>query len=834
FNGYYNSCCYFNPTYNNMTAVNQWQHVAVTYKKTNVNESVTSLYINGELKQTDNHAAAITYQPGSTFFIGKTHDGGYFNGELDDIRVYSRLLSPNEILQLADVPMMPDLLAYLPMNGNADDMSGNGYHGTVSGAVLTQDKYSSNNSAYEFPGTGNQITLANSTGLGFQNSGFTLSAWVKYNNAYGHIIAKHTCYTGTGYVLEILNNQFTFLLDNSGTWTSVATNETFTNEKWYHVAAIYNGAGVASIYINGELKVSGPVGYNSTNTASVVISGASGSCPQINYHGSIDEVKIYGSSLDAAQVMALYKQSRGSDKAIKFDGVDDYVNLGTGWDANNFTFETWYKIASYAKAPFFISAKNNGGWLIQINNLKYINIAKTGVSSYSVGPIADADNKWHHLAVTVNATTTTFYLDGLLIGSGGYSPGFNSGNGEYSLGGKIGYAFNWNEGTMDEVRIWNTALTQTQIQDWQNRKITPDHPAYANLVGYYNFNEQNIFLTYDNKGAKTGVLTNGPIYVTSGAPIGDGSSNDFINVTKSATLNLSTGENLTSTETSGTPGGISVYVVKDPPEIQTGILGIGSNDHYFGVHVSGGTSPQYTAVYNYTGNPFVTAATEPSLQLFKRNDNSTSDWTNSGASLNTTANTLTVTGQNTEYILGSSGFGLPVTLLSFQAQKINATTAKLIWQTATELKNKGFEIQRSFDGNYFVNVGFVNGAGNSDVLKEYSITDMPGKTGRVYYRLKQIDLDGISKLSQIVSIVFDKQGLIKVYPNPAQQQVTVEGAENYNRIQLLNASGIVVKERINNKQYQLSIDLSGLKNGMYILRLVNDDEAKTIKLFISK
>jgi hypothetical protein len=97
-----------------------------------------------------------------------------------------------------------------------------------------------------------------------------------------------------------------------------------------------------------------------------------------------------------------------------------------------------------------------------------------------------------------------------------------------------------------------------------------------------------------------------------------------------------------------------------------------------------------------------------------------------------------------------------------------------------------------------------------------------------------VDFDGNSKLSQIVSVLFDKQGLIKVYPNPAQQQVTIEGVDNYNRVQLLDGSGRMVKEQLNNGQYLLTMNLGELKSGMYLLRLINGIENQTIKLMIGK
>ncbi|MGB3153622.1 MAG: LamG-like jellyroll fold domain-containing protein [Chitinophagaceae bacterium] len=811
-----------------------WHHYAIT---TYNGSPDVKFYIDGVYTPTWMPQGNINLNGASTadLNIGAMPAAYYSNNIIDELRIYNRILSPNEILQLADVPILPDLLAYLPMNGNANDMSGNGHNGVVTGTVLaTTDKYNSNNAAYEFQGFNSNITLANSWGFNFNTSGFTLSSWIKYKSIDGLIISKHNCWTPNGYILSVNNNQLSLQLANGVNWTSVTTAESFINDKWYFVTAVYDGIGQAYIYVDGVMKAGNAVVYNNINTAPVIISGADNGCPQVNYRGSIDEVKIYGSPLSAAQVMALYKQSRGSGNAFNFDGVDDYIvtNQYMVPTTGNFTVELWVYNRNINGFREFISQ----GWgpnafYIGTSNLTgNIRLGDTWGTT-----VVLPQNKWVHLAVVKSGSNGVLYMDGIQVAtSTAYSIG--AGGTQTQIGKQYGPHLEYADAFMDEIRIWNTALSTVDVRDWMNRKITPDHPVFSNLVSYYNFDEKNVLRTYETKGAKTGMLVNGPQYVTSGAPIGDASVHNIATPLVSATLTLPTGENFSALQGAGTALGLYVYVVKDPPEIQTGILGLGSNDHYFGVKkaedYSGGITASYTATYNYTGNPFVSSATEPTLQLFKRNDNSAATWTHSGATLNTTANTLIVTGQNTEYILGSSGFGLPVTLLSFQAQKINATTAKLTWQTATELNNKGFEIQRSFDGIYFSNVGFVNGSGNSDVLKEYSTMDMPGKTGRVYYRLKQIDLDGNSKLSNIVSIFFDKQNIIKVYPKPAQQQLTVEGIESYSKLQLLDAAGKLLKEVYINGAYQININLNGFKSGIYLLRMINEKESQTVKLII--
>lgn len=828
--------------------LNQWYHVAVTRSST-----AYKLFVNGTLIQTVSLSATGPEYGGSpSGFIGKrSGDLQYFEGKIDEVRIYSKVLSPNEIQQLADIPIMPDLIAYLPMNGDANDKSGNNRNGTTyGGAVLTTDKYDNANSAYYITNPECGISLGNTNNLDFVGQPFAISAWVKYSTipaADFAVVAKHNCGVPNGYVLSVYNNIPRFYLSTGG-WSIISAPQTYNDNTWHHLVATYDGIGAQRLYVDGELKASASsVVYNNPGSgAPIIVGDANGNCGGATFSAGIDEVKIYGAELNANQVSALYKQSRGSGKAVSFDGSGNHIDCGDPVD-NSFeltgdgTIEAWAKLSAQppgiAGNPFRnvpIMAKDNGvsaRWVfgLQLDKLVfYWNGNVLASNSFTVTGNLDL-NRYYHFALTKSGNTISFYVDGKNAGTFG---GVNVPDVPAPF--TIGYAeplYKFN-GNIDEIRFWSAALTESQIRDWMNRKLTPDHPQYINLKAYYNFDEPNVYKTYDCKNGITGQFVNGPSVLSSGAAMGDGSSYDFTNSTKTAAVSLTTGESFTAAASTGNPNGISVYVVKDPPESQTGILGLGNNNHYFGVHVSGGNNPQYTAIYNYTGNPFVSPFTEPTLQLFKRTDNSAASWSNSGATLNTTANTLTLTGQNTEYILGSSGFGLPVTLLNFRVQKLNATTAKLIWQTATEFNNKGFEIQRSFDGNYFTGIGFVNGSGNSGALKEYSTTDVPGKTGRVYYRLRQIDFEGKSEFSSVVSVLFDKQGIIKLYPNPAQQQVTIEGVNYYDRIQLLEATGKLVKDISNDKRYLLNINLTGLKSGLYIIRLINGSTTQAIKLVI--
>src|SRR4030065_2153762 len=97
---------------------------------------------------------------------------------------------------------------------------------------------------------------------------------------------------------------------------------------------------------------------------------------------------------------------------------------------------------------------------------------------------------------------------------------------------------------------------------------------------------------------------------------------------------------------------------------------------------------------------------------------------------------------------------VPVEMLAFTAS-VNNSKVQLLWSTASELNNMGFEIERSIaNQDNFVTVGFVEGKGSSTEINYYSFTDHPQVNGvnPLYYRLKQLDFDGTVSYSDGVNI----------------------------------------------------------------------------------
>jgi hypothetical protein len=165
---------------------------------------------------------------------------------------------------------------------------------------------------------------------------------------------------------------------------------------------------------------------------------------------------------------------------------------------------------------------------------------------------------------------------------------------------------------------------------------------------------------------------------------------------------------------------------------------------------------------------------------------------------------------------------LPVSILSFTGIYRNELI-HLDWSTAQEQNNKEFEIQYSTDGVNFNKIGKVDGKGNTNSISRYSHTTGQFTTGRNYYRLKQIDFDGRSDYSRIVTITVNGTGrpLISFAPNPASNKVTLSITQPFTtRVQLTLTSAIgkrVWTGNINPGTTTTTIYLNGIQKGMYVL-----------------
>jgi predicted phosphodiesterase len=194
---------------------------------------------------------------------------------------------------------------------------------------------------------------------------------------------------------------------------------------------------------------------------------------------------------------------------------------------------------------------------------------------------------------------------------------------------------------------------------------------------------------------------------------------------------------------------------------------------------------------------------------------------------------------------------LPVEITTFSGV-IENNSVKLNWQTATELNNFRFDIQRKINKQDWENIGSVPGAGNSSSPKKYFYLDKSFLlSGKYSYRLKQVDLDGHFIYSRVItmdaSITPQNYSLGQNYPNPFNPSTTINytlASDSHVKLTLYDALGKIVRELVDQVQpggtLSINVNATDLPSGIYFYTLharsiENDDDfISTNKMILMK
>ncbi len=193
-------------------------------------------------------------------------------------------------------------------------------------------------------------------------------------------------------------------------------------------------------------------------------------------------------------------------------------------------------------------------------------------------------------------------------------------------------------------------------------------------------------------------------------------------------------------------------------------------------------------------------------------------------------NTATACNNTIVYYNCIQGGPTPVTLKNFNAVKRSGTVS-LTWETASESNNRGFEIQRKTNRGYEV-IGFVpsqSADGNTSSGYRYAFEDAARHTGIVYYRLRQVDFAGQSRMSEVKALRFTGNILVSVFPNPAvnhNTNVVLPEDAGMMQIALYDFTGRIVQKWDNNRA--TNIPLNNLKSGAYTLKVILSESGEMI------
>jgi hypothetical protein len=322
-------------------SVNGWKHICVVYVG-----QVISIYLNGILinSGTTGFPAIIQYNStqsivGSTYLMGGQYP---FSGLIDDIAIYNRALTQQEITNLFNGVTYSDtcnavsgsltngLVGYWPFCGNANDGTLNGNNGTVNGATLTTDRFGNANSAYNFVKANNNYITMNNTVGNFGTSDFSISAWYSStDNISSHIINKRFSQSWGNY-WELTKFMFGINdTNNNSNYNFIINNQAQSLNTWYNIIVTRNGTSI-KYYINGLLyqTITTTVINNISNTSNLVIGAVITPLSGVlqSHDGKIDDIGIWNRALTQQEITQLYNQNQCINNITVTDTL--IINVG--------------------------------------------------------------------------------------------------------------------------------------------------------------------------------------------------------------------------------------------------------------------------------------------------------------------------------------------------------------------------------------------------------------------------------------------------------------------------------------------------------------------------
>jgi hypothetical protein len=268
-------------------------------------------------------------------------------------------------------------------------------------------------------------------------------------------------------------------------------------------------------------------------------------------------------------------------------------------------------------------------------------------------------------------------------------------------------------------------------------------------------------------------------------------------------------------------------------------------DRWWEVNAPGVTADyvlRYSGSENTTAGP--TASGAFNVQYWNGSNFNRFNSTGNGVTSGVGSISASLTNINGPLVLSSGSASLPIKLMQFDA-KVSGAAVEITWTTAEEKNNDFFSIERSDDGQTFVKIEEIDGAGNSNQILKYKTMDDAPLPGVSYYRLKQTDFDGkftyspLRAINRGVATITDDPALVvkSFGPNPFSEQFNVEyklSQAGETSIMIFNMSGQIVFETrknddLGNNSY-IYTDEINLPPANYILQIINGNEKVSKKI----
>jgi hypothetical protein len=341
---------------------NTWYHFTLIRTQNNL-----TAYINGNMVGSYTPTGIIS--PSNNIFFGSTFSSNsvFYNGIIDDIAIYNRALTEQEIQNLytgttpppcVSLPtnLQQGLVGYWPFCGNANDESGNGNDGTVNGATLTEDRFGNAGSAYDFTVAGSSIqAIIQSNQSPSASTDYTIALWAKRDNPeinnsllvnykngtdpFGpntsnyDIVHNHNFCSNSGIAVQ----NYPFNNPASCSPTQIENNE------WFHLVVHFKTSQFSfDVYKDGNLWFTGNIGELVPDAG--ILTFGNNSENNFPTQGQLDDIGIWNRALTPEEVQELYTLDACTFTVYDTSYVTVYDTLTTYETVYDtlYTYETIY------------------------------------------------------------------------------------------------------------------------------------------------------------------------------------------------------------------------------------------------------------------------------------------------------------------------------------------------------------------------------------------------------------------------------------------------------------------------------------------------------------
>lgn len=514
-------------------ADNNWHQIVLT-----LNNGAYNIYVDGNQTPVLTGSGAFTATATRPTWIGQFSYTAsaieFFNGSIDQVRVFNKALSSAEVSKLYGNGAGEVACAYTSTTDNAAyPIANTAYYKLDNNSKDSARSTGKFNEGAIFNGSSSYINLNHNTTY----SDLTISAWVntKITSSRQFIVGKW--YDGSNRSIAFMMESggvLKLITSSTGADTVTTTGGTLTANTWHFVCFTFQNSGDVTITLDGSTTTTTQNTSINNNNQNWLI-GMEDYRNINHWNGSIDQVRIYNTALSPTDVSNLYAETASSTNTLSFpsgqtaiatykldgnstdlsgnysgtdtdvayafngtesnieyrfgrfgqaavfNGSNAYINTNYSIPSNtsDYTLSMWIYMPSTSSYGRFLAGNNNSsannGFYTSINTNgtgRFYLRPSSGTASQIIGSIVMAPGQWHHFVITSNSTTNTLYINGQKDGTASRTTITFSNSITFGRAGQ--YSSDYFPGKIDQVRVFSSALSSSQVTQLYNEKPEVD------------------------------------------------------------------------------------------------------------------------------------------------------------------------------------------------------------------------------------------------------------------------------------------------------------------------------------------------------------------------